>query len=415
LLNLKFLTKDLKVSRRKFAAVTILTSGTLAWFFLLNLYLSDIFKSIAPNEPTWAYFNVGQILCYGFTIFWAVIGSFISKGINRCGLLISWILLGALSTIFLALFQGPIFVVISSLLLGLSLGLGFPIIMAFVADSTVIEERARVSGIIIVGTFVLAFIALAVVRTLSLGILGTLVLFAAVRLISLVALVIDNCDGKEEKNVESPRLPKVVYREYVFYLFPWMMFIIAAGLAGNLIPETIRQSPEFYLGTTLRYACIAIFGLVAGVAADRFGRKPPIITGLIMLGVSFALLGFNMSPTSVLIYLLVSGMAWGLFFVIFLAVPGDLSVSGAREKSYALGYILPLAIYFGLSTVPGEGFFSGFPASALSQVFSIILFLSIIPILRSKETLPREKIQDRKMKEHLEKIEELIQESKKNK
>ena len=361
-MNLKFLTKDLKVSRRKFAAATILTSGTLAWFFLLNLYLSDIFKSIAPNEPTWGYFNVGQILYYGFAIFWAVIGSFIGKGINRRGLLISWILLGALSTIFLALFQGPIFVVISSFLLGISLGFGLPISMAFVADSTVIEERARVSGIIIVGTFVLAFITLAVIRTLSLGVLGTLVLFAVVRLTSLLALVIDNCDGKEEKNVEGSRLPKVAYREFVFYLFPWVMFIIAAGLAGNLVPEAIRQSPEFYLGTTLRYACIAISGLVAGIAADRFGRKPPIITGLIMLGVSFALLGFNMSPTSVLIYLLVSGMAWGLFFVIFLAVPGDLSVSGARQKAYALGYILPLAIYFGLSTVPGEGFFSGFPA-----------------------------------------------------
>jgi hypothetical protein len=69
-----------------------------------------------------------------------------------------------------------------------------------------------------------------------------------------------------------------------------------------------------------------------------------------------------------------------------------------------MGYILPLATLFGLSAVPGWALFASFPASSLSLIFSVILFLSIIPILRAKETLSGQKIRERKMKEHVNKI-----------
>jgi MFS family permease len=406
-----FLTKDLKVSRRKILASTLLLSGTLAWFFLLNAYLYDIFINITPNEPLWKnYFNVGMGLFYAFAIFSAVVGGFIGKAINRRKLLITWILLGTSSTILLTLFQGLIFLTVSSVLLGISLGLGLPISMAFLGDCTVIEERARVSGIIILATFVVAFFTLLVVRTLRLELTGALVLFAFIRLTSILALTIEKCDARQLK-IETLNVPKVAYREYLFYLFPWVMFCIAAGLAINLIPNTSEYDSAKALGNALRYISIAVFGLVSGIVADRVGRKPPIIIGLIILGVSFALLGFSMSVPTVIIYLATSGIAWGLFFVIFLAVPGDLSISGSREKYYAVGYMLPLGILFALSAIPGWAIFSN-SSSSISQLFSLILFLSIIPILLSKETLPREKMHDRQMKEHLEKIEKLIKENK---
>lgn len=55
------------------------------------------------------------------------------------------------------------------------------------------------------------------------------------------------------------------------------------------------------------------------------------------------------------------------------------------------------------------------PANSLSSVLSIILFLSVIPVLRARETLAEEKIVQRKMREHLENIGKVVQESKKNK
>lgn len=409
-MNLKILTEDLKISRRKIIALTLLISGTLAWFFLLSGYLYDIFTNMTPTEPLWKnYFNIGQGLFYGFAIFSAVIGGFIGKTIDRRKLLITWILLGTFSTLLPVFFHGPIFLIISSSLLGISLGLGLPISMAFLGDCTVVEERARISGLIILTTFLIAFIGKLVVRTLSLELLGALVLFALIRLMSVSALAIEKCDARQIK-IET-QVPKVAYRDFLYYLFPWVMFCIAAGLAINLIPVTLEYASAVSLGNNLRFISIAIFGVISGIVADRIGRKPPIIIGLIMLGFSFALLGFSMSYSSVIIYLVTSGIAWGLFFVIFLAVPGDLSISGSREKCYAVGYTLPLGILFTLSAIPGWAIFSN-SSSSISQLFSLILFLSIVPILLAKETLPREKVHDRQMKEHLENIEKLIEENK---
>jgi MFS family permease len=409
--KLKFFTEGVKVSRREFAAATLLLSGTIAWFFLLNQYLLDIFTNMTPNEPLWNFYNVGWILFYGSSIFFAIVGSFVGRGISRRKLLFAWIFLGFFSTIVLTLFHGSMFLLISSLLLGVSLGLGLPISMAFVGDITVIEERARVCGVIILGSFVLAFVAMGAVRTLSLGLEAAVVLFAVVRLTSLLALFNDKLDAGSHKIVEGARLSRAAYREFGLYLFPWVIFSIASGLAFNLIPLTADFESAVMLGSNLRYVFIAVFGAVSGFVADRVGRKWPIIVGLIILAISFALLGVSMSPSSVLVYLTVSGIAWGLFFVIFLAVPSDLSVLGSREKFYAIGYILPLGILFGESAIPGSAILSRFSASSLAQIFSIMLFLSIIPIWVSKETLPKEKVQERKMKEHLEKIKELLQDN----
>jgi MFS family permease len=410
-MNFKFFPENFKISSRKFAAATLLTSGTLAWFFLLAfVYLTDIFKTLTFDNPFWSYYTIGQMLFYGFAIFWAIVGSFVGARINRRKLLLPWISLGVFATVLLAAFQGTTFAAISSFLLGLSFGLGLPSSMAFIAECTVVEERARVSGVIILGTFVIAFISIFLARILSFGMLDTVLLLAIVRSISFVALALDKCEREPEK--EKPRVPSTAYREFAFYLFPWVMFITAASITGNLIPQTSDYATAYSIGTILRYFCIAIFGLASGLAADRFGRKQPIVVGLIVLGVSFALLGLYFTPRSLLVYLTLSGVAWGSFFVVYLTIFGDLSVSGSREKFYGLGFILPLVVFFVMSAVPFYAIFSIFSASSFSQIFSIILFLSIIPVLRAKETLPVQKIQEREMKEHVKKIGKLVKESK---
>jgi MFS family permease len=314
----------------------------------------------------------------------------------------------------MALLQGTIFAAVLGFLAGMSLGLGLPGSVALVADYTVVEERARVSGIVILATFIAAFVTIAVTRILNIGILSTILLFAVVRSTSFLALVIDKCDRPVPIVKESPHLPTTVYREFFFYLFPWVMFCIASSLALNLIPK-IEYSAEMATGGTLRYAFIAVFGLVSGVMADRFGRKWPIVIGLIVLGVGFNLLGFNFTGTSVIIYLAISGVTWGSFFVVFLAVPGDLSVLGSREKFYVLGYILPLTIVFSIVAIPGPDLSQFLPASSFAQILSVFLYISIVPVWRAKDTLQESKIQERKMKEYAERAGKIVQESKEDK
>jgi MFS family permease len=409
-MKLGFLTKDLAISSKRFLAVTFLISGTLAWFFLLNAYLGDILTSITQDSFLVAF---GQFLFYAFGVISAIAGSLICRKINRRKMLSLWIAFGAISTVLLSIFQGTIFSLISSILLGLSLGLGLPSSMAFLAESTVVAERGRVAGITILGTFVMAFLAGAVITFLGSGIVTAIILCTIVRSTSVLALVFDKCDRKEEK--EHFWLSKPNYKELIFYLLPWIMFIVAAGFASNMIdvPGTEYLS-AISTGQVLRYATIALFSIVWGVTADRIGRKQPIIIGLIILGSSFALLGFAMVPLSVLIYLAMSGIAWGSFFTIYLIIPGDLSIPSSREKFYALGTISPFIIFMGLSISPISSIFTIISVSAFSQILSLLLFLSIAPVSRAKETLLEFQKYERKMKEHVNKVSKIIQESEKS-
>ncbi len=408
-MNLRFSITDLQISRGKLLAAILLNSGTLACFFLLIMYLQDIYATMTLNDPLWSTNEFSSALFFGFTILWSIIGSFIGGQTRRRRLLAISILLGTFSIVLMAFVQGTFFAPIISLGLGASMGLGLPSSIAFVADSTEVEARARVSGIIILGTFVLAFLVIAIIETFSLLTLETALLLALTRAISIFAVAPSKYYAEEQTIAGKVHLRSGAYRDLFLYLIPWMMFCVAAGLAWNLLPAEIDTS----VGTMVRYLFIAVFGFVSGIAADRFGRKKPIIFGLIVLGVSFAMLGFlGMTHTIINVYLAISGIAWGSFFVVFQTIPGDLSVIGLREKFYGMGYILPISILFGLSAVPVPKIFPLGSESSLSQIMSFILFLSIIPILLAKETLPEPKVRERRLKEYMERIGKIVSESK---
>ena len=408
-MNLGFLATS-NINKKKFAAVTLLNLGTLSWFFIVNFYISDIFEAMTPNNPTWGLY-VGNSIVYGFAIFWSITISFIGSRINRRHLLFTSIILGVISTALLGLFQGTFFASIVSVLLGTSLGLGLPSSMALVADYTIVDNRGRVSGIIILGTFIIAFLSMAIYRMLDLGVLSLIPILVVVRSISLVSLVLDKLSKPLTTGEKEMHLPATTYREFIFYLCPWVMFTIASALARSLIVVETRFTDAYELGTNLRYVFIAVFGLAAGFIADRFGRKLPIIFGLATFGIGYILLGFSMSETSIIIYYALSGITWGLFFVIFLVIPGDLSIPRLREKFYALGYILPLTGILALSVIPVPNISDLLDTNLIAQILGICLFLSMYPVFRAKETLTERKIREREMKEHAKRIGKLVHET----
>ena len=409
---MRFLKMDLKVPRKQLLAVTLLTSGAIAWFLFINSNIADVFATITRNDSFWIYYNIGPTLFYASAIFGVGIG-ILARKFNRKKLLSLWILLGVLSSIFITLFEGAIFATVSSLFLGISFGFGLPTCLALIAECTAVEERARVSGIIILSSFIIVFAGTIIGQVLGLGVLGIFLLFAALRAISFSGLIVGKCETYKEEPQKS-HLSDIAYREFAFFLIPWAMFQFAASFAFNLIPGTPSYQAALATGSIIRYVFIALFALISGVAADRIGRKIPIIIGLVMLGISFVLLAFAKSPTSVLIYLPVSGIAWGTFFSIYLAIPGDISVSGYREKFYGLEYGLLLGVILFWIAIPGNRIFANFPANSFALILSAILFVSVVPVLLANETLSGKKITERKMKRHLDKIEDLIRESEKD-
>jgi len=152
----------------------------------------------------------------------------------------------------------------------------------------------------------------------------------------------------------------------------------------------------------------------SGFIADHFGRKLSITIGLILLGVSFEILGFAISNSTVLIYLTASGVAWGFFFAIYLTIPGDLSICGSREKFYSLIAVLPLILLTSVPFLPGLADLTQY-SSSFSHILGLILFISIIPVIGANETLPKGKIRERKMKEYLNQVGKVISESEQKK
>lgn len=111
----------------------------------------------------------------------------------------------------------------------------------------------------------------------------------------------------------------------------FLMFAMTSESVGVIIPSVIR---EFGLGMTaggaFHYATmsgIALGGVLLGSMADRFGRKPTILVGLALFGLSASLFAWVGSFGLFLVLLFVGGLAVGIFKTAALALIGDISTS----------------------------------------------------------------------------------------
>ena len=414
--NLGFLTADLEISKRKMIAVAILIASTLVWFFFLDFYFDEIFApgQITPPDIAGGYWiTVGKSLFLGSASLSAIIGSIISEKVERRKFLYLWIAFGALVAGSLAIFQGLFFFLFVSVLLGISLGLGFPSCIAFLADSTNPEERGRVSGVAILATFLVVFPVVAIPPLLGYG-LTAVILLCLVRIAGFAAFFLDPIEREKGKGDSWREI--FSHKDFRFYILPWLMVNIADGLR-LLIWGNFQDFPDFneivQIGYYIRYLGVGFFGFVAGVASDRIGRKIPIYIGLILMGVSFAFLGY-MSTTSLFLFLVLSGVAWSFLFVVYFSVLGDLASKFSKERFYALGWITPISILMGFSSLAGV-FEITASLNIVSPILSMILFLTIIPIIGAKETLSEAKMRQRRLREHTEKVGKIVQESKREK
>jgi len=400
------LKANFKISSRTFSAVVFLTGGSLAWFFLIWNYLDRILIL----SPDWL--NVGALFFYGFAVLSAIIGIILVKRVQLRKFLWLWVILGLISTAVLTFSFGLAFSLFSAAFLGFSLGLGLPSSMAFLADSTTVVERGKVAGTTILGTFVLAFTGIGIAGIFGSTAFAIVLVCVAIRSTSVLALVVDKYQPEKEKM--AIQLLKPAYKEFIFYIAPWFIFNIAADLALNMIQSNALYQSATSTGNFLRFPLIAVFGFGQGIIADRFGRKQGVIIGLVMLGIGFFILGFFLQSFSVIVYYAISGVAWGSLFAIYLIVPGDLAPFGTRATVYALSIVAPLIIMGVIPLIPVLDVLAQ-NASRFSQALSVLLFLSIVPVLLAKETLSESYVSERKMRSYLEKVGKLVKENKRTK
>jgi len=407
---LNFFTRGMTIPKKKFLAVIFLFSSTFAWFYIFYYYFNEMFSPSISGE-SWTF----QLLFLVFMVISAFIGSIISEKVNRKNFLFFWIIFGILSLIPIPFITSNELLTIFMILIGFSLGLGFPSCMAFIAESTTPDERGRVSGVVVCVAFFLAIFGLFLIPALNLEPIGILVVLILLKSTAFLSFLMDPLDRAKGE----PKRWKFVlgYKSFDYYILAFIMFCIAASLV-NILWGIFYSDPEYeavtQIAQMIRYVGIGFFALIAGILADRIGRKKPIILGLLLLGIAYTIVILISTPGTYFVNLIVSGFAWGVLFTVFLVIPGDLAFSGSTERYFATGWLLAISMFVGITAL-GDLFSESIPFNFVSWMLTIIIFAAILPVLAATETLSESKIRQRRFKDYTEKVGKIVLESKKEK
>jgi MFS family permease len=318
-----------------------------------------------------------------------------------------WPFMGAIATLLLTAISSNSVLVNASLalFLGASIGIGLPSCLSYFADSTSIENRGLISGIIwsAVGFTVLAFALL----VNMLGQWETIAALTIWRLFGGICFLLLNRKHTKPFAQKSPSYLEIIRkREILLYLFPWVMFSLI-NFAEAPMMERVFGEESYAFVQLIEWAFVGIVAIVSGAVADIVGRKRVVIAGFVMLGIEYAAMSaFSYSSEALYLFLILDGITWGLLVsVFFTAIWGDLGENHQKEKYYTLGglpYLLSNFLYILI-----KPYASGIPAVAAFSFASFFLFLAVIPLMYAPETLPEKSIKDRELETYIEKAQKV--------
>lgn len=395
----------LRITTRNALTNILLVTNAFIWYYYALYILQDIVREMSPD-----YFTNVLIWSIHFSgiIFSALVGaSLVEKIGGRVYFLIIWMILGIVSPLTLILMNSAyaLSVLALSFILGASLGLGMPNCMGYYTDCTNIETRGCLGGIIIfvssLGFFLLDMAAMENLLTrafvLSFWRLGGLVTF----------LIIKPHDVLKEKSGDSAYRILLGRRSFLLYFIPWTMFSLVNYLSTPVLSQIIeRFQAELLL--IIGNVFMGISAIVGGFLSDTIGRKRMAITGFVMLGFGYSILGiYPENLFSWYFHNIIDGVAWGILFVIFvITIWGDLSYDAPSDKYYAVG-VLPFFISKFLQLTVGEYIAAIIPSYAIFSFVAFFLFLAVIPLMFAPESLPEKAIRERELRSYVEKAKKI--------
>jgi MFS family permease len=415
-MGMKGFTERIGVAPKVAAVAIILVANAFVWYTCAFSFLADTVTNMVTNMDL-SIAESAVIFGINFLgiILSALLGSFfISKYKRRMNFLLYWMSAGIIFSLLPIVINSNSFagLIVLATSLGFYFGLGMPICMGYYSAVTKTGNRARLSGMIIlsigIGFFLLKSIGGADAILTSLG----LVTWRSLGLTILVLL-----KPKEKSIDQKTRLSYraiISDRPFLLYFVPWLMFSLVNDLAlpasQNLFPETFVS-----FSTMLENLLAGTVAVIGGFFADSAGRKRLTLAGFALLGLGYAILGFV--PESFLgwwFYIIVDGIAWGIFSTIFLiTVWGDLAQGQNSEKYYILGSLPYLLSNF---TRISLGSYVAATVTDLFAVFSFaafFLFLAVLPVVYAPETLPEKTIKELELKKYVEKAQKEVEKTQK--
>ncbi|MEM0007744.1 MAG: hypothetical protein QXR89_05730 [Candidatus Bathyarchaeia archaeon] len=316
-----------------------------------------------------------------------------------------WPFIGGIATLLMsAFFVNNLAVnILLAFFLGISIGVGFPSCMGNFADSTFIEERGFIGGVVwsAVGFFVLLFAIL----ISMFGRLEMIIMLALWRFLGGAGFLFMQQKCETFHTRKSLSYAEILHKkDTLLYLFPWILFCIINWAEIPIIEKAFTAvGIDFSFVLLVEFALIGVFALLGGIIADAIGRKRVVIAGFIMLGIEYAAMSISFnSPITLYLFLTFDGSTWGLFFsVFFMTLWGDLGENYEKEKYYILGG-LPYLLA-GFVSVLIEPYVRVISSAAAFSFASFFLFLAVVPLMFAPETLPEKALKERELRSYIEK------------
>jgi MFS family permease len=387
--------EKLEISMKDFLLIFILLVNAFVWLFISPTIISQILEGITLTEIQ--DLMIGSAF-YGSIVISSVIGSILTGKISRFKMIYTWIIIGIIASMV------PLFYSCNSwidglsitILIGATFGIGLPSCLSYFADTTKIENRGRISGLILLGVYLASPILVLLLRELDLQ--ANLIIFSGWRFISLIALFLQSDKKVSILKIESTdSFSRILTNKtFGFYSFAWIMFCLADIIGQSIALNSLGELSNLILITNP--ILVTITALIGGIVTDWIGRKKIVIYAFLSLGVSYALIG--LAPKDPLVgyfFIVINGLNTGLFFVLFIFIIwGDISQSGSREKYYTLGGIP----YFltGILGILLDKQILNIPATSIFSASAFFLFLAVIPLLYAPDTLPEKKMELRRLR-----------------
>jgi len=396
--------------QRDFLAIFVTIVNAFSWYFPLYLFFQSTLGRL-QLESTFLLAAFG--VQYVAVVCSAIVGTaLVKRFLSRDALLSVWMLVGIIaSTSMIALETfGTAYVLLVSFLLGISLGLGFPSCLAYLGDYSIEENRGWLAGITFFASSLCIFF-IGLLLSFSTLVVGALILATWRGTGLLLFLLTKSKQGCREEDTMHARI-EVSYksvlldRPFLLYIIPWIMFCLI-----NFIEKPVVDN--FFGEDIASFIPIAEFGigsfaaLIGGWISDSVGRKRVVIFGFITLGIGYAVLG--LFPSIILswyLYIILDGVAWGIFLLMFYLVMWSELAGNRIKDKYCLVGILPFLIssYIQILFTPYAKLID---ISAAFSLASFFLFLAVFPILLAPETLPEKKIELKRLRKYVEKAKKI--------
>jgi hypothetical protein len=366
-------------------ASIILVANAFVWYQYGNWFLTHVIGKMGLGDST-VYISsvllganvVGAVVA-------ALLGVFIIRFFKRRLLFLKyWMLVGMFLSLMPLVFdvvQLPIAVVFFTLM-GFYFGLGMPAAFAYFAASTETDSRARLGGII----FFVALLGVFFVSAFGFeGIAPNAVLLAGCKAVGLLLILGLKPPEKVVQNETTSYGFIVKSRPFLLYFVPWLVFMTINYMAYPVIISNDNFKALWQTSGMVENVLSGVLAVVFGFVADRIGRKRIVVSGFILLGLGYASLGLAGEGFGWWFYTVVDGIAWGMFYTVFImTIWGDLSQGRSSDKYYAVGFIPFLLLVFIQSA--GSAI-SSYVSDAIFSFASVFLFIAVLPLAYAPETL----------------------------